>query len=244
MRVMLCGSWEYFQISRTPFNSEVISGVCRDKAHTYDLLAPVIRMPETTSFLDWNTDSEYKKYLNHHSETEIIADIENRFTYPLVIKPNRGALGQNVCLCNRRDQLAQALNEIFNKRSKNYDYIALAQQYISAEKEYRLVCAFGEPVLTYQRGDSSGFNNRYWEHRGKAMLIKDPEKVNALHEFIRPIFDVIRVGWVGFDIIKGEDGNSYLIELNSAPKFNHVIEENGQSCVIDMYEKTLSLFCA
>lgn len=242
LRVMLCGSWEYFQIYKTPFNSEVVYGVCKDKAHTYDLLAPVVRMPNTASFLDWNTDLEYKKYVNYHSETEVVEAMENQFEYPLIIKRNKGALGQNVYLCNERCHAILALDKVFNKESKHYDYVALAQQYIRTKKEYRFVCAFGEPVLTYQRGNTSGFNKRYWERGGKAILIEDLKIINALHRFVKPVFDWITIGFVGFDIIKGEDNKLYLIELNSSPKFNHVIEGNGQNCVTDMYEKALALF--
>lgn len=157
LRIMLCGVWEYFRINKTPFNSEVVYSICKDKMHTFHLLSNTVRMPDTISFLDWKIDEKYRKYLKHPTEESVIREIKNKFTFPLIVKQNSGALGQNVFLCRDREETVNAINEIFNSGSKYYDYIALAQQFIDTKEEYRLICAFGKPVMTYKRGNASGF---------------------------------------------------------------------------------------
>ncbi len=56
-------------------------------------------------------------------------------------------------------------------------------------------------------------------------------------EFVRPVYATLPIGFVGFDIVRSTDGQLYLLELNSSPRFDHVIDGNGQACVIEMYKK-------
>jgi len=242
LRIDVSGKYEYFQVNRTPFNSEVVYCICKDKMHSYELVYDKINMPKTLSFLDCQVDEKYRKYIKHDSELAVIAAIESELEYPVVIKKNQGALGENVYLCRNRDDATTAIQTIFNKQSNTYDYIALAQQYIPTQEEYRLVCAFGKPVLTYQRGNASEFNKEYWLHGEDALLIEDLKLIDELYQFVKPIYSIIDIGFVGFDIIRGKDDKLYLIELNSSPRFDHIIDASGEKCVIEMYEKSLSLF--
>jgi len=243
VRAAICERWEYFQLSKTPFNSEVMHGICRDKMHTYQLLSGSVAMPRTLAFLDVELEAKYRHYLEYHSLEAILDRIEQEFVYPLVIKRNRGYLGVNVYLSGDRSAAARALREVFNQRSKHYDYLALAQELVPTREEYRLVCAFGTPVLIYQRGSGRAFNARYWEvAEQRATLVRDPTLEQELMELVRPVYATLPMGFVGLDIIRSTDGKLYLIELNSSPRFDHVIESSGQACVIEMYKKTLGLY--
>ena len=243
IRLYISGKFEYFQLNKTPFNSEVVYSICRDKMHTYELIKSHVCMPKTLSFLDWKVNEQYKKYIKRNSESTIINSIESEFDYPIVLKKNQGALGDNVFLCKNRNHCITALNTIFNKQSNSYDYVALAQQYIPTHEEYRLVCAFGKPVLSYQRGNACEFNKEYWLNGENARLIENQEIIDELYQFIKPIYTLIDIGFVGFDIIRGKDNELYLIELNSSPRFDHIIDGSGDKCVINMYEKSLTLLC-
>lgn len=243
IRVRMHNGYEYFQLNRTPFNAEVVYGICQDKMHTYELLHESVRMPHTASFLDWKVDQKYLKYLTYSSEQAVIEEIERSFTYPVVVKKNRGALGENVFLCHDTEELEQALGSVFNPESKGYDYIALVQEFVSTSEEYRLVCAFGHPVLLYRRGKGGrDFNLRYWEQGEIAELLEDDALTRLLRQFVQPVFDVIKIGFAGFDIIRGNDGHLYLIEINASPKFDHVTESSGNEPVVEMYEQCLTLF--
>ncbi len=233
---------EYFQINKTPFNREVIMGLFRDKMHSYELLHNCVNMPTTVSFLDFNVPPEYQHYCRYHSIPDMVNIVRQTFDFPLVVKCNSGALGIGVHLCQDEQQATDAFGSIFNHNSKNYDYLALAQSYIPTKTEYRLVCAFGEPLLAYQRGNATGFNARYWDRNEIATHVTDPLLIEQLHAFIKPVFEQVTIGFVGFDIILGKDDNFYLIELNSSPKFNHFIKNNDDKHVVEMYIKVLQLF--
>ena len=72
-----------------------------------------------------------------------IEAIENKilkeFELPVIIKRNRGATGKNVFLCQKEENMADYVNRIFNINNKNYDYVALAQEYIKIDCEYRAI---------------------------------------------------------------------------------------------------------
>ena len=237
IRVRFGSRWQYFELGRSPFNAEAVACICKDKTRSYQLLQTRVRLPEMRSFLDPCGDKLYRKYLTHDSLPAILAEAESAFSYPYVIKPNKGSLGINVFLCQDRSEAEHALSVIYNKNTLNYDYISIAQKFIASAFEYRLICGFNRPLMVYRRGDGAEFNARYWEHGagGRAQLETSGELISELYEFIRPVFAELELGLVGFDIIRAKDGDLYLIELNSAPRFDHVIADNGMDCVVDLY---------
>ena len=123
------------------------------------------------------------------------------------------------------------LETVFDKHSHLYDYVALAQEFIPTAHEYRLVCYKQTPVLAYARsGGPSTFNARYWEGASaRAVLIEQAALLDELAAFVRPVYGVLDLGFVGFDIVRAVDGRLYLLELNSGPRFDRVIATNGQS---------------
>ena len=231
----------YFQINKTPFNTAVMSGICIDKEHSYLLFRNSINMPKTIGFLDYNVAAQYRKYLSYKSLKEIMDKIEMEFTYPVIIKKNKGGLGINVFLCQDREQVRESLKTIYNKKSSEYDYVALAQEYLPHKREFRLVCFRGEAVLAYERvSDNSKFNARYWESgKGRAKHVTDQKIIDDLVSFVRPTFGITGLEYVGFDILMRNDGNYYLLELNSGPKYDHFIKCNGDEAVVAMYKKIL-----
>jgi len=86
----------FFHGNKTPFNSEAMSQICKDKDHTFQLLGKFIKMPQTVSFMDFNVQPKYHKYLELHSVEEILTEVDRCFYYPMVIKRNRGRKGNNV----------------------------------------------------------------------------------------------------------------------------------------------------
>ena len=233
---------EYFRINRTPFNSEVAAALCRDKMHTFELLSQHVNLPYTRLYLDPHTEEKYQQYLTCPSTAAIVKDVEQHFSFPVVVKMNSGSLGAGVFLCQSNEEVQQAFEAIFNHQSFDYDYAALAQQYIPNKTEYRLVCAFQEPVLLYQRGQAAGFNVRYWENKEVAINVTDPALIERLMAFVDPIYQQLDLGFAGFDIILDEQDTLHLIEINSAPKFNHFLQNNELDWVLNMYCETLALF--
>ncbi len=226
-----------FHSNRTPFNTEALAGICRDKGHTWQILHPHVRMPKTLAFMDIDVPPRYASYLRFHTHDAIIAEIEKTFDYPLVVKRNRGALGKNVFLCQNRAEAVTALKRIHNKELKDYDYIALAQEFIPSQQEYRLVCFRGEPVLLYERyAGNKLFKALYWEDpAGRPILVEDEALIREQMAFLQPMFQRLCPGYVGVDLVRSVSGEWVLIELNSGPRVDHFIEFNGPQRIIAMY---------
>jgi glutathione synthase/RimK-type ligase-like ATP-grasp enzyme len=239
--VMVKGRY-FFQLNRTPFNVESMAALGRDKEHQYELLNDQLNMPKTMGFLDYRVTEEYKKYLTYHSLVAIIDAIESNFSYPLVIKKNRGALGINVFLCHNRDETTTAINTVFDKDSPEYDYVVLAQQYIKTQLEIRVVFFQGQAVLAYERHFAKvNFGARYWEtDDGKAIEISNQDIINKASEAFSAAINLPGLPFVGLDIIIDEENNYHLIELNSGPKFNNYIRNHGNEAVVTMYRKILT----
>ncbi len=235
-----------FQSNRTPFNTEALAGLCLDKGHTWQMLHPHIRMPQTLAFMDIDVPSKYHHYLRYTTREAIIVEIENTFTYPLVVKRNRGALGNNVFLCQDRVDVMTALDQIYNKELKGYDYVALAQEFIPAQQEYRLVCFRGEPVLLYERyaGDQL-FKALYWEApEGRPILVEDEALIREQMAFLQPMFQRLCPGYVGVDLVRSVSGEWVLLELNSGPRVDHFIAFNGPERIIAMYARIVQRLLA
>lgn len=230
-----------FQQNRTPFNTEAIAAICKDKEHTYQLLHKHVAMPKTIGFLDFNTHDHFQKYVSHPTQDAIIHKIEQTFNYPVIIKRNRGALGVNVFLCHDKTSVESALGSIFNRMSCNYDYIALAQEYIRPEQEFRAVFFRGELLLCYQRlSENKEFGARYWDtNKGRALHIDDPQELSALTQFSQHALALPGLNYVGLDIIKNQQGEYRLLEMNSGPKYNHYIQSYGEGGIIKLFEKIL-----
>ncbi len=231
-----------FQLNKTPFNSEIFYNICRDKMHSFQVLADKVNMPLTRSFLDFNIEQKYRQYLDCHSLEQALDNLKVHFNYPLVIKQNQGALGINVFLCRTPDEASAALTTIFDNQSKDYDYLAIAQQFIETRHEYRLVCVYGDPVLAYKRGDGLTFNCSYWEQGQEAQLIHDASTIERLYEFVKPADDLLAPGIVGYDIIEDTTGQFWLIEVNSSPRFDNITAVAGDEPVVALYEKALTAF--
>ncbi|MCJ8268770.1 MAG: hypothetical protein MJK04_05125 [Psychrosphaera sp.] len=235
-----------FQLNRTPFNVESMAGFCKDKEHHYDLLKDKINMPKTLGFLDYDSQEIFKQYLHFDSQDKVIDQIEQNFDYPLVIKQNKGALGINVFRCHTQAQVRQALGQIYDKQSINYDYVALAQQYIKPKIEFRVIFFDGKPVLSYERVFAkTEFGARYWEtEEGKALPLTDQDLVQRSAREFAPAVTLPGLRYVALDIILNEQDELYLLELNSGPQVNHFIQSNGEGPVVEMYSNILKAYFA
>ena len=175
IRLQVGGTWYLFQKNYTPFNTETEANICLDKEHTYHLLHEAVRMPKTLGFFDAQQAAKYPNYAGHQSVAAMVADAEAALSYPMVIKRNRGALANQVYLVEDRQQATEALTAIFNHQHKGYDYVALAQEYVPAHKEYRVVFFRQKPLLAYERfAGEVAFKAGYWNlPEGSSIYVDD-----------------------------------------------------------------------
>ena len=60
------------------------------------------------------------------------------------------------------------------------------------------------------------------------------------HKFITPIFTKLDLIYGGFDIAEDQNGQLYLIEINSVPGYAHYLENNGEEKLLTLFKKILS----
>ncbi len=233
----------YFTNYSTPLTPQSIAEIFKDKQYFYQVFQDVVKMPRTLSFISPYCDEKYKEYLQFSSIDEIIIEIEKSFELPIILKRNRGSGGSNVFRCHDPEQMRTALEHIFNINSKSYDYIALAQESINIVKEYRCVCLNGEQVILYDKDFSQAeftgnLSPLHWEG-AIAKQVSDREVINAIAEFIKPIFQKMAIAYVGLDVALDDRANYWLIEANSHPNFDIFIRDNGEEAIINLFQRIL-----
>lgn len=222
VEIEIDGKKLFFANYSTPYNSGSFSKIANDKEFTRFILKDVIRMPKTVGFFDpdYNEGGEIKSGPNTYED--IADEISRQFGFPVVIKPNSLSRGINFTICNNKDEILAALKKVFEK-NQNYDYVALAQEYIKPKNEYRIVVFQNQIILVYTVKKE----------------IQDEDTKKELKDFIKPIFGVLDIGFAGLDIIESETGQKYLLEINAEPGFANFVEKNGAEPIIEMYCKIL-----
>jgi glutathione synthase/RimK-type ligase-like ATP-grasp enzyme len=227
----------------TPLNPQTLSQLCLDKTFFYTFFQDSINMPRTVGFLDPRCEPKYLKYLNEKNDQEIVKAIENKFQYPLIMKKNRGSLGHFVFHVKNRQGILSAMESIFNRNSKTFDYVALAQDYIDIKTEYRAIYLNGALVFAYEKNiDNAIYEDNlsplHWQG-GKAIVVHDKALLNQIDAFCSPLFKKMMIPFCGLDVVIDKQGQWWLIEANSSPGFKHLIEDAGEKEVIDLYKKMI-----
>ncbi|NES18656.1 MAG: alpha-L-glutamate ligase [Symploca sp. SIO3E6] len=237
----------YFFVNyATPFNTQSNARIFLDKGHNYHLLKDKINTPKTVSFLSPFCEPNYREYLDYRDIDAIVAEINKRFAMPVIIKSNQGYTGKNVFFCQDRGEVELSIKQIFNVNSKDYDYVALAQEYINISHEYRAIIFNGELLLLYEKNKANAnfvgnLSPLHWEG-AKAVHITERQLMSEMEEFIKPIFTEIPLIYAGADIAIDANGKFWLIELNSSPNYSIFIRDNEERIVIEMFKKMLKTF--
>lgn len=219
----------------TPFNTGSFCKIAKDKEFTNFLLKKAVRMPKTTAFVDPDYDEGGEIRPAPNSLENVAEEIAKNFPYPVIVKPNSLSRGRNCFLCGSKDEVAEALKKIY-KKDKNYDYLALAQEYVKPAAEYRAIVFQNELQLVYT----------------VKKQITDEKIIGEIGEFIKPVFSVLPIGFAGLDIIVSENGakangvvrasEKYLLEINSEPGFANFVAKNGDGAITEMYSRIFSSF--
>ena len=241
-KVLVNNAWYYFISSAVPINSDTDARLCADKAYTYDILSSYISMPRTQVFLD-PYHPKYGYFSPYKSWDEIQKSIVQNFSFPLIIKRNSGSEGDHVYRCLSQNDAEHALSQIFNQKHPEYDHVLLAQEYIAAHKEYRVICLDREVALAYEKNTQAAeftgnLSPLHWPG-SKAIKVTDSSKLQAFQSFLAPIFAQWPVRYVGADVIEDQAGKLWLIELNARPGYEHFIADNGEADIVELYAQIL-----
>lgn len=227
----------------TPVNSHAVSRLCDDKEYAYAALSDYINMPLTHAFLDPALNESYKQYVKINSNNAIASDIESKFNYPFILKRNRGTHGSNVFVIEDRAALSAKLNTIYDKQSKDYDYVALAQQKINIIKEYRAVFFEGELIFAYHKSTTNAhytgnLSPLHWQG-ATAIQVTDPAMLSSMETFARQGLTTLGIHYAGVDIAEDDHGQLWCIEVNASPGFEIFIRDCGDDDVIQLYSRLL-----
>lgn len=242
--VVLVGERHLFVNWATPFISHSAARLMLDKDYTWQLLHDRVAMPLTQAYLSPQVEERFQKYLAYPSMDAIVADIEARFRYPLVIKMNQGSHGVHVFRCSGALETQAALTAVFDEHNKDWDYLALAQAYLEPRAEYRVVAFQGDIAFAYCKDNSEAefcgnLSPLHW--RGaRAVSLHDPEFLDRARRFIAPIFDRVPARFCGIDIIEDREGKWWLIELNGSPSFEMFVRDNGEEEPTAFYRMALA----
>ena len=238
------GGEDYFFVNyMTAFDSGSLAQIFKDKEYTYQLLKAQINTPKTLSFVSPHCEEKYKKYLIFPDIESIVLEVNKNFAFPVIIKRNRGSGGNNVFLCESGEQIKAALEIIFNVNSKDYDYVALAQEYIEITREYRAIFCKEKLVLLYEKDKSQAefagnLSPLHWEG-AKAQHITNSRVIAEIEDFVRPVFAEMAIDYAGFDIALDTKGAYWLIEINSSPNYDIFVRDNDRQIVVTMFKSIL-----
>ncbi|MDZ4719550.1 MAG: hypothetical protein SH847_13935 [Roseiflexaceae bacterium] len=230
----------------TPFNSHAIAKLCTDKEYFYRIVHPIVPMPATIGYVNPST-VKYHSYVSFNSTEAIANDILAHFATPVIVKMNRGTTGINVFFCNSFDEIQQRLEQIFNRNSSLFDYVALAQQYISIQREYRVIYLDGVLQFAYEKNiDQATFagnlSRLHW-NGARAVVVDDAQMLAEIHALCAPLFERLPLRFCGLDIARDEQGRLWMIEANSSPGFDVFVRDGGGARMIELYQRMLrSLF--
>lgn len=236
----------HFLHNIVPLSNQTDARIASDKEYTYHLLKNVLNIPVTRAFLDPNVIDEYKEYMYQKNIQQIIEDIKEHFTFPLIIKRNRGSTGNNVFACNNATEIESLLKIIFNKQSIHYDYVALAQEKINIKEEYRVIILNGKVKFAYIKDNSNAqftgnLSPLHWKG-AKAILLEDFDfRLKQLQTFVDILYKSFAIPFAGLDIALDFHNRLWLIEINSQPSFGHFIADNGEKKVIDLFKNIITL---
>ena len=243
--VVINGKRFVFANWTTPVTPQSIRLLCADKDYFYSVFQDIIQMPKTRSFFNPYSDEKYSKYLAEKTIYEIIDAVETKFTYPLIIKKNKGSWGSNVFKVNNRRELEKSILTVYDARSSKFDFVCLAQEFIEIDVEFRIVYLDGKYQFGYEKiTEGATFTDNlsplHWEG-SRAALVREPAMIEQIEAFCAPLFAYLQIPYCGLDIALDKNGEFWLIEANSSPGFDHIIRHEGIEPVVTMYRNMLLL---
>ncbi len=218
----------YFVNCATPFNRQDLSRVAKDKYFTYLICKDLVLTPKTLIFIDPASPLTLQDYVRFNSIRDIVNESILRLGEDIIVKKNSGQRNENVFSCKSSKEIELAFIEIFNKNSSKYDYIGLAQEKVTIIKELRVIVGYGEVLLVYQK----------W----KFTKVTDALILSRVKDFVHKIHERLELNFMGLDLAINHENQLVLIEINSAPRLEFYVRENGASEVINIFKFVITKF--
>lgn len=191
------------------FNSAESIGVCDDKALTHIALEKAnIPMPKT-----WFSPMTYENI--GYTDIDFLASVEECLGYPMVVKECCGSFGQQVYLCQNREEVKQYLgrNVIF-------------QEYLASSfgRDLRLQVVGGRVITAMYRYSENGDFRANISNGGK---MKPYHWTKEQEELAVRSTKAIGLDFAGVDILFGEQEEPIVCEVNSNAHFKNIYDCTG-----------------
>jgi len=181
---------------------------------------------------------------------EHILGVAEDFSYPLILKPNRGGSGDGVEIFHSYDEVKKRLDQ---DDIDTRDGVVLVQEYIKPKDAviYRSEFIGGEYVYTVKIRVDEGFNlcpadvcnlemkicpieNK---QEDKFTILKDykPDNLTKYQEFVKQQgYDI-----AGIEFVVDESGKAYTYDINANTNYNGAAEEKAGISAYDALAKYL-----
>ncbi|WMS92229.1 RimK family protein [Pseudoalteromonas sp. HL-AS1] len=155
---------------------------------------------------------------------ETLAQLEEAFTYPLVLKMPEGSFSKGVFKVSNRDELAAKLTELFE-----YSALVLAQEYMYTEYDWRVGVLNGRAIYAC-RYLMARNHWQIYNHDAKRFFSGGFETLPTF-ELPKAVLDAalkacktVGRGLYGVDV-KEHQGKAYVLEVNDNPSIDHKVED-------------------
>lgn len=147
-------------------------------------------------------------FLAPDRETLIDLIESDKLTYPFIAKPNFGRCGIGIELIEKEED--------FKKLGELNTYVF--QNFIRNRGDYRILVIGGVAHMVFKRVSTGHYLNNL-SQGGKRESVDDPVLHNKLAKAGSIIAAMFGYTICGVDIIEGEDGTLYFMEVNSVPQW-------------------------
>lgn len=198
---------------------EILKCLKQDKVkliNDVDLLEITANKFLTAMYL-FDNDIEHIKSLKVISNINNISNIvKNNFEYPVILKSKVGSLGRGIYKINTQEELVNITDQI-NLLNKAYEF--LIQEYIKEGNiTYRVLVLAGKIQYIMKNESEEGKFKSNYTLSEKAELINKPYD-NKIRNLINTIYKVLPMDIMGIDLIRKQNGEYIVCEINSNPGF-------------------------
>ena len=156
------------------------------------------------------------------------------FGFPFVLKSTTGKQGHEVWSPRNEEELSKLIEELAPQEKKGKRF--LAQEFIEAPKRIRALVIGGKVVGAIQR--PTRWRKRFFSREVEKKAINPiPKNVARL---ALEAAETLMLDIAGVDILEGKGGALYLLEVNSAPRWQAIKRDTG----VNVEEEILKLLKA
>jgi dihydrofolate synthase/folylpolyglutamate synthase len=237
VRVVKDGNPLYFLRNKHPFNDYVSGRLAEDKGYQSELFGQAgVAIPKTMTVFNPLADRRFDRYKTHASVMDIVKDVVQQLSFPVVLKRNRGSMSQGVYLETDADGLFLRLQALCTDSSR-FDNVLLIQTFVEGP-EYRIVASQGRLFLAYEKQNDAEFDREDLNplHRagGVAIPVVDEGLLSDLRVLTQDLNRVLNLGFYAIDLIAGSDG-FYVLEVNPNPICHFYNLHNGRGDFVQIY---------